>query len=292
MNPIESQEAIVLRPGRPEDASACGILCYEAFQTIANQHNFPPDLPSAEVAQGLLGMLFAREDVYSVVAEQSGRVLGSNFLWEGDAIASVGPVTVDPAAQNSSIGRRLMEAVLERARQRRFAGVRLVQAGYHSRALSLYAKLGFEVREPLANLQGPAIGQALPGYAIRAAQEADWEACNRLCFQVHGHDRAQEIGAAIRQGTARVVENAGRVTGYTTALSFFGHTVGESNADLKALLGAAETFSPPGFLLPARNGELFRWCLERGLRVNQTMTLMSLGLYNEPQGAFLPSVLY
>jgi hypothetical protein len=41
-----------------------------------------------------------------------------------------------------------------------------------------------------------------------------------------------------------------------------------------------------------RNVELFRWGLEQGLRVVQPMTLMSYGLYNEPRGAFLPSVLY
>jgi len=28
------------------------------------------------------------------------------------------------------------------------------------------------------------------------------------------------------------------------------------------------------------------------LRVTQTMTLMTIGLYNEPDGAWLPSVLY
>jgi hypothetical protein len=49
---------------------------------------------------------------------------------------------------------------------------------------------------------------------------------------------------------------------------------------------------PSGFLLPTRNADLFRWCLENGLRVNQTATLMSIGLYNEPAGAFLPSILY
>ena len=47
-----------------------------------------------------------------------------------------------------------------------------------------------------------------------------------------------------------------------------------------------------GFLLPARNGELFRWCLAHGLRVVQPMTLMSLGLYNEPGSIFLPSIKY
>jgi len=39
-----------------------------------------------------------------------------------------------------------MEAVLERAKQRGFAGVRLVQAAFHNRSLSLYTKLGFDSR--------------------------------------------------------------------------------------------------------------------------------------------------
>jgi hypothetical protein len=30
----------------------------------------------------------------------------------------------------------------------------------------------------------------------------------------------------------------------------------------------------------------------RGLRIVEPMTLMSVGLYNEPQDAFLPSILY
>jgi len=47
-----------------------------------------------------------------------------------------------------------------------------------------------------------------------------------------------------------------------------------------------------GFLVPTRNGELFRWCLAQDFRLVHQMTLMTIGLYNEPQGAYLPSVLY
>ena len=94
---------LTLRPGRPEDATLCGTICYEAFKTIAEQHNFPPDFPSTEVAVGLLTMVLSRKDVYSVVAECHRRVIGSNFLWEGDTIAGVGPITVLPAVQNGSI---------------------------------------------------------------------------------------------------------------------------------------------------------------------------------------------
>ena len=73
---------------------------------------------------------------------------------------------------------------------------------------------------------------------------------------------------------------------------FFGHSVALSNPALVALIAAADRFTGPGFLLPSRNAEVFRWCLSRGLRVVQPMTLMTTGLYNEPRGAFLPSILF
>jgi GNAT superfamily N-acetyltransferase len=281
-----------LRAGRSEDAGRLGSICYGAFGAISEAHNFPPDFPSPEMAGGLLASLLSREDVYSVVAEADGRVVGSNFLWENGTIAGVGPITIDPDAQNAAVGRRLMEDVLRRAKERNIAGVRLVQAAYHGRSLSLYTKLGFDVREPLSNLQGPAIGQEIPGHDVRPATKEDLGACNALALRVHGHHRGPELLGAIGQGTANVVEHDGRVTGYATGVGFFGHAVGETNEDLKALIGAAPGFPGPGFLLPTRNGEVLRWCLERGLRIVQPMTLMSVGLYNEPAGAFMPSILY
>jgi GNAT superfamily N-acetyltransferase len=283
---------LMVRAGRSEDAETCGLICYEAFKAIADEHNFPPDFPSPEVSGGLLTSLLSRGDLYRVVAEVDGRVVGSNFLWENGTIAGVGPITIDPSAQNVAVGRRLMEDVLQRARKRGIAGVRLVQAAYHNRSLALYTKLGFDTREPLSNIQGEAIEQQIPGYAVRSATEEDLDACNKVCLKVHGHDRGPELLEAISQGSANVVEHGGRISGYTTLVGFFGHTVGESNEDLKALIGAAESFPGPGFLLPTRNSEMLRWCLERGLRIVQPMTLMSLGLYNEPRGAFMPSVLF
>jgi hypothetical protein len=240
---------------------------------------------------GLMSAIFANPRVYSVVAESEGHIIGSNFLWE-DTIAGVGPITVDPAAQDTSIGRRLMQTVLAYCDRERFASVRLVQAAYHSRSLSLYAKLGFDVREPLATMQGPPIAGRLAGYEVRLAGDQDVDPCNSLCYGIHGHARAAELREAISQRTAAVVVRNGILTGYGTGVGFFGHAVAKTNENLKALIAAAPVFAGPGFLLPTRNAELFRWCLEKGLRVVHPMTLMSKGLYNEPAGAFLPSVLY
>jgi hypothetical protein len=181
---------------------------------------------------------------------------------------------------------------MARAAERKFAGIRLVQAAYHNRSLSLYAKLGFVVREPLSCMQGPAIQKTLSGYRVRPAQAGDLAACNDLCLRVHGHDRGGELNDAIKQGTAVVAESRGRITAYASSVAFFAHAIGETNEDLKALIAAATVFQGPGILVPARNAGLFRWCLENGLRVVQPMTLMTMGLYNEPTGAYLPSILF
>jgi len=75
-------------------------------------------------------------------------------------------------------------------------------------------------------------------------------------------------------------------------LAFFGHATSETNLDLQALIASVDSFGGSGILVPSRNNALFRWCLSNGLRVVQPMTLMSVGLYNEPAGACLPSILF
>ncbi len=279
---------LTLRPGRPKDAETCGRICFEAFAAIARKHNFPPDV-TPEDGVGLLSMMLGHPGFYSVVAEANGHVVGSNFLDERSLITGVGPITVDPTIQDGGVGRALMQDVMRRATERATPGIRLVQSAYHNRSLSLYAKLGFQVRDQLACMQGtPPQGQ-IPGYRTRRATPADVEACNAICRHVHGHDRAGELTDAL--ATALVVEHDGRISGYATGLAFFAHAVGESNEDLTALIMAADAFEGPGILVPTTNAGLFRWCLERGLRVMQLMTLMTVGLYTPPQGAYLPSIL-
>jgi predicted N-acetyltransferase YhbS len=282
----------ILRPGTPEDAASCGAICFEAFKSIASEHNFPWDFPSEEVATGVMKTLLGHARFYSVVAECDGKVVGSNFLDERGPIAGIGPITVDPASQNQSIGRRLMRDVVERCERRGAPGVRLLQSAYHNRSLCLYTKLGFETRETISKLDGEPLNIRLPGYEVRPATKADAPGCNALCRRVHGHHRGGELDDAIDQGSARVVEHLGEIISYCTDIAFFGHAVAETNQGLKALIGAAPAFPGGGFLVPTRNGELFRWCLQKGLRLVHQLTLMTIGLYNEPAGPYLPSVLY
>ncbi|OKK04454.1 acetyltransferase [Streptomyces sp. CB03234] len=283
---------LVLRPGRAQDAQECGRICFEAFDGIARGHGFRSDIPGVEPATEMFRMVFGHPGFYTVVAELDGRIVGSNCLDERSPVAGVGPITVDPAVQNGGIGRRLMLDVMQRAAERQAPGIRLLQSGYHCRSFALYAGLGFEFRETVACLQGPPIGGAVPGYEVRAATDADLAACNDLCRRVHGADRGGELVDALKAGTARVTEHGGRITGYATDLSFFAHAVGETTEDVRALIAAAPAFGGPGILVPARNSALLQWCLGNGLKVQQLMSLMTIGLYSEPAGAYLPSILY
>jgi hypothetical protein len=179
---------LTLRRGKAADAGICGVICYEAFKSISQAHNFPPDIPSPEVASGFLGWMLSHPHFYAVVAEVDGRIVGSNFLDERNSIYGIGPITVEPTMQDSSVGR-----------------LRACDS-------SLYAKLGFEVREPLACMQATAIGLKLPGRQVRAATPSRPRSLHRVCLQVHGHQRGGELSDAIGQGTATVVEHDGRIT--------------------------------------------------------------------------------
>ena len=282
---------ITIRPAETADAAVCGEIAYRAFQTLADHHSFPRPYPSAEVAVGLLSQLLVNPGFYGIVAEREGRIVGSNFVDERASIAGIGPITVDPEVEARGIGRSLMQAVVEHLADRNVAGIRLVQAAYNNRSLCLYTTMGFQTREPLSVMQGPALEVKFAGYDVRPAAETDIAACNLLCRRVHGFDRAVELRDAIAAQTATVVEHLGQITGYATGAGSSGHAVAGTNQDLKALIGAAPTFPGPGFLVPTRNHEVFAWCLASGLRLVMQMTQMTIGLYNEPCGAWRPSIL-
>lgn len=281
-----------IRDAALDDWQEAGRICYDAFATVSGEHGFPPDFPSVEAAALPLKWMIAHPRFYGAVAVRNGKVIGSIFMDERSAVSAIGPITVEPGQQNSGVGKALMLAAMERAAGREVLGVRLVQLAFHNRSLSLYAKLGFNVRGSYAAMYGDPIHEKVPGYVVRPTTPADEAACNALCRRVHGHDRPGEVREAIEAGTARVVERLGRITGYTTKINYFAHSVAETNDDLVALICEAEDFGSPGFLVPLANAELFRWALGRGLRIYFVAQLMTTGIYQEPAGAYLPSVGY
>jgi len=288
-----SSELVTLREAEAADVEACAQICFDAFGGIHDHHRFPRDFPALEAAMGLLDAWIAHPAVWGVVAEIDGRIVGSNFLDERDPVRGVGPITIAPDGQNAGVGRKLMEAVLERGRGA--PGIRLVQDGFHMRSLSLYSKLGFDVVASCVVMKGAPPGRPRTGREVRPVTEDDLGECAALCTKVHGFERTGTLRDAIQAFAPLAAVRDGRIVAYATTLTFWpmGQGVAESEEDMRALLLGAEASQdePLALLVPLRSG-LFRWCLEQGLLGVKPMNVMARGEYQEPRGSWFPSVLY
>jgi GNAT superfamily N-acetyltransferase len=288
--------AIAVRAIEPADGDECARIVYEAFGGLHDYHRFPRDFPTLEAAGQLTSNFIAHPAIWGVVAEAEGRIVGSNFLDERGPIKGVGPITVDPRTQGHGVGRRLMEAVMERGARAR--GMRLFQDSFNMQSLSLYASLGFEVKEPAVVISGTPRSGPPADIEVRPLEEGDLEQCESLCLTVHGFDRTNELRDAIQIPvfSPSVALRDGRITAYATTLTFFpaAYAVAKTEDDMRALItGALAAGDEPGsFLLPTRQAGLFRWCLSEGLRAVKPMTYMSIGEYRRPDGCWIPSVLF
>jgi predicted N-acetyltransferase YhbS len=287
---------IHLRPARPSDHADVSRIVFEAFGWIAREHNFPPDFPAPQVAEGMAQMALNHPKWFGVVAEVDGRVVGSNFLDQRDAVAAVGPITVDPNVHCRGVGRRLMQAVIDRGRESGAPSIRLVQEPHNTISLPLYTSLGFDTKEPLALMTGKVAAAPSVNATVRPVTPEDVPACAELCRRVHGFDRANDLREAIEHFRPHLLERGGRVVAYASAPTFWimNHGVAETDADAFDLLaGASAALAEPlALLVPIRRGDFFRRCLAGGLRVVKPMTLMAMGEYEEPRSCYLPSVGY
>ena len=288
-----ARATVQLVQAKPEHVSELGRICYEAFKDIADRHNFPPDFPSAHHARFVIGMLVSRPDFYGVAALVDGELAGSNFLSLTDEVAGVGPITVDCAFQGRDIGRKLMQAVIDHARDHNIQRVRLLQDGFNMLSISLYGSLGFDTKHATAYLRlAPA---AKPDPSVRPVEPRDLDALDALCRRNYKSSRRNELAAALQAGlTPFTRQRDDRLTGYLIP-GIFGHGVAETDADAVAIASQAARLVPPDrayCFCPLDEGSTFRAFLQAGCRTVKILNLMALGPYEQPETVWLPSVLY
>ena len=287
-------QEITLRPPEPADTDDLARIVFEAFGDIHDYHRFQRDFPAIEAAAMMMSVWIPHPQVWGVVAEVGGKIVGSNFLDERDPIRGVGPITIDPHSQNAGVGRRLMDAVIDRGKDA--PGIRLLQDGFHMRSLSLYTRLGFDAKAPCVVMQGEPRDAPAAGVDVRPLTEDDLDECAALCKKVHGFERTGALSDSF-QGpiTPFAALRHRRIVAYASGVNFWpmSHGVAETDEDMQALLiGAASQIDGPILLLVPLHSSLFRWALDQGLRAVKPMNLMARGEYQEPRGAWFPSVIY
>ena len=198
---------IELRPPTAEDAAELGRICYEAFKDISDRHHFPPDFESVALPRMFIGMLTQREDVFGVKAVSDGQPVGSNFLMTSDEVGGVGPITIEVPMQGQGIGRALMTAVLDHAREANIPMVRLCQDSFNLTSLSLYASLGFDVKSPLALMHPQAASE--PDPSVRP-HDARGPAGGRRAIPPHLQGKPSQRSRAISSDVPRLRARAGR----------------------------------------------------------------------------------
>ena len=289
----KERRAIQLVPSEPHHTSELGRICFEAFKGVQDRGCGTRDFPTAEIARQVLGMLAQREDFYSVTALHDSRLVGSNFLSLMDPVAGVGPITVDPSCQGRGIGRVLMQDVIDYARRNNIEQVRLMQDSFNVASLSLYASMGFDVKDTVAFMQAASSAEA--DNSVRPITETDLSAVEELSERIYKNSRRNEVAAAAPYGFAAFLrERQGHVTGYLLPGNF-GHGVAETEEDALALIAEAARRLPPEFarfFCPLSEGGFYRKALQVGCRVIKVMNYMALGPYEHPDKVWMPSVLY
>jgi GNAT superfamily N-acetyltransferase len=283
--------SIEIIPVRPPHLPLLADICYRAFGQLHDRHRTPKDFENPDVATAVLKMMMENDSVAGFAAQIDGRIVGSNFINFIDAVAGVGPITVDPDCQARGAGRALMQAVLDESSRRGVNQVRLLQEAINTTSLSLYTSLGFAWRDSVAIMQP---GGAQLDAAIRPMSENDLDAVDALSTSQYGASRHNEVRAALAMKfPAFVRERAGKVTAYLLP-GFMGHGFAPNIAEMAALVVHAATAAPPMFhrvFVPLSQSELFRELLMRRSRTIKVMSYMTVGPYIPPSGTWMPSIL-
>ncbi|WP_460452337.1 GNAT family N-acetyltransferase [Alsobacter sp. SYSU BS001988] len=287
---------VVIRAAQADDAETCGRICFAAFRVVSERHGFPSPFRSVAAATFRVTAFIHHPAVFGLVAasDQDDQVVGFAFLSERDPMRAVGPVAIDPTVQRQGLGRRLMKAALERAEGAR--GVRLMQDTFNMSSLALYASLGFEAKELCVIVTGVPASAPWAAWDVRLMAESDLEACEALHQTTHGYTRTNELRETLATGSPVVALRDGKVRAYMAVPTIWlgNHGVAQREVDMQALILGATRLAggPPSFLLPIRNSQMLCWCLRQGMRTIKPMTLMASGEYQQPKGAYIPSVLY
>lgn len=163
----------------------------------------------------------ARDPAGCFVAEVAGRVVGSLFSVHWGRLAFFGPVAVDPAVQNRSLGQALVRACLAYWQEIGVTSGGLETFPISNLHIQLYAKLGFAPLGLTLGLEKP-VAAAPPNSAIaRWAELSEVErgtalrAVDRIGGEIlAGFTPSAEVAAPAGDGETLLLRREGEIIGF------------------------------------------------------------------------------
>lgn len=299
--------SVSVREAKPDDAEALGVICFNAFKTFNDSVgiDYTMDFTSVGMATEFMrSCVEGPEKAYCgivAVDDETGQLLGSGYLHNSDSdIYSIGPVSVDPDRSSQGVGRLIMSAMIDKAKQDGATSLRLIQVAPNTRSFALYASLGFVARDcfavfwaALEPAQAAAAASALgfapsPDAVVRLMEEADVGACSSLFKEVNGYSRSAGIRRSVGPSAWVATSKSGEILGYTAGFTtMFGHSLAKSENDFMTLiLGVASKAQIKFFLTisPSRYPKLAQWAFAAKLRLMRNNWYMVIGDYQAPKG--------
>ena len=282
---------LVLRAAEERDLERAGDVNFLAFYRVALQHGLRPAVSTPAESRRYIRYLARFDPLGGVVAEEEGEVVGVAWIHPRGAVATLGPVAVEPRAQGRGIGRRLVDRCLEVA-GRGVPQVRLVHESFNAASLGLYIRTGFRVVAPLLDLELPAgaVVAAPPapvGLALRAGATEDRARLVTRDARAFGAQRPQSIDLYLRRGRTLVADGGGSLVGYALGIGFertaYLGSAAADEADLLLFLLArmAGELAAPGVavrtLVPAGDRRLVEGLTALGFRVFRACHYMVRG---------------
>jgi GNAT superfamily N-acetyltransferase len=186
----------------------------------------------------------AHPQMYPVVADVDGVVVGTSLVAVHGATGWIGTVWVDPAWRRRGLGRALTQATLDAGE---VAGARSFLLVATDEGRPLYERLGFEVQTWYQMFEAPGLGDTAPDPRVRPFQPADLAAIIELDRAVTGEDRAHLHRSFATPETARVLVHDDRSLGGFVVRAPWGGgaTIAPDGDDAEALLRARRIASGP-----------------------------------------------
>lgn len=244
------REVAALRGIVPGDAPACAALA----RAVGWPHRVEDCAMAIALGHGL-------------VATSAGEVVAMGMWWPyGENHATVGMIIVSPDHQGGGLGRRLMQGLLEQAKDRSL----MLNATAAGRPL--YERLGFVPCGEIVQHHGEVLDVAFPaltaGTTLRPATAADAPEIGRLDQAASGLPRGRLLASLLELGECIILERDGRAAGFSMLRAFgrglvIGPVAAESDGDAQALVA---------YWLQGRRGQFMRIDIRAGSPLAEWLT--------------------